>query len=433
MCGVFVYAGSRKESGRGLPTAEEERSLENFMRKGVAEGTRRRHDLRLDEWKRFLGTRGIFDPLLEGYGEEEKVGLASLFVFTMKDNWGFSANKVAECIRSVSFAFKTAGRDASWTASPTLVLAREACRGGCARDRNLEREARVRPPFTCDMYQWVRGTYWDEGEWGNCEQVDRAMVSIAVGLAFNFMWRPGEYIYGRGGHAIQTGDLELVLQGGRRLFPWEVREHNKVWVMDQVESALLVIRSSKTDREGRGRYLVLKRGNQSVTRLLVDLVRWCADSGGLEGEPLFSRWWDGRRKLLTSRMVTEVLREAGRAHGFGDLRVFTPHMLRVGGMTTMMAAEEDRGRVKRLGGWSSNSDRDLGYAWNTGGNEGVLGLMDRELARGVLLGAEEVRSVIRTQARRNGGGVGPTDPPAEPTVTSPGGGRAAVGSVARKR
>ncbi len=61
-----------------MPTTEEERSLESFMRKGVAEGARRRHDLRLDEWRRFLGTWGIFDPLLEGYGEEEKVGLAML-------------------------------------------------------------------------------------------------------------------------------------------------------------------------------------------------------------------------------------------------------------------------------------------------------------------------------------------------------------------
>ncbi len=124
-----------------MPTTEEEKSLEEFMRKGVAESTRKRHDLRWKEWERFVGARGITDLFLDGYGEDGIVRLASLFVWTMKEEWGFSAIKVGDCIRAVVFTFKTAGRDVSWAESPTLMLAREASKGGSARDQNLGREA----------------------------------------------------------------------------------------------------------------------------------------------------------------------------------------------------------------------------------------------------------------------------------------------------
>ncbi len=374
------------------------------MEEGVTAATRKKHQVRLTSWATFLRQRNLGDDLLlSSSSREDSIRLVCLFMYTMKKIWNFSASRIGECVRAVTFHMKTAGKDVTWMEGSTIALARAACREGTSRDMNIAREVRRRVPFTCDMYLWVRREYWIEGEWSRREDVDSSMTALGVGMALNFMWRASEYIDGVG-HAIQSEDVEIVMKCGMKLFSWQAANYELEWLEQNVELCLVVVRSSKTDTIGRGRYLVLQGLGRHLRQLLVDLVRWCFRSGVKKKEALLSRWWGGRRKKLTSRMVSEALQKAGRAFGFPDSVHFVPHCLRIGGASTLVAAGEERGRIQRIGGWAQGSDRDLGYVWNTGEDEGALSVMDRDLHGGRVLDARGVRDLLRT----NPGGSMPT-------------------------
>jgi hypothetical protein len=324
----------------GAGNAGEAEALEAFMQEGVTTATRTRHKLRFSSWERFLHDRNVGDDLLLALcSKEEAIRMLCLFLYTMKKLWKFSATRISECLRAVTFAMKTAGKDVSWMEGSTVALARSACKEGeNGRGRNMAKEGRRRVPFTCDMYLWIRKEFWVEGEWGRREDVDSSMTALGVGLALNFMWRASEYIDSLG-HAVQSEDVEVVMRNGVRLFSWQLKEYELEWVQRNVELCLIVVRSSKTDTSGRGRYLVLQGLGQHLRQLLSDLVTWCVGSGVREKEPLLSRWWAGRQKRLTSRMITDALQRAGSAFGFPDSIRFVPHCLRIGGASTMERKE----------------------------------------------------------------------------------------------
>jgi hypothetical protein len=136
----------------------EREALEGFMQEGVTEATRKKHELRLTSWTTFLQQRGMADDLLlSPVSREDCIRLVCLFMYTMKKLWNFSASKIGESVRAVTFLMKTAGRDVTWMEGSTIALARAACRESNGRLMNIEKERRRRVPFTCDMYLWVEG------------------------------------------------------------------------------------------------------------------------------------------------------------------------------------------------------------------------------------------------------------------------------------
>jgi hypothetical protein len=73
-------------------------------------------------------------------------------------------------------------------------------------------------------------------------------------------------------------------------------------------------------------------------------------------------------------MLTGALREVAGVCKFKADMVFafTPHSLRIGGATSMMASGSDRSVVKRVGGWAYDSSCDELYYMNTALDDGAL-------------------------------------------------------------
>ena len=90
-------------------------------------------------------------------------------------------------------------------------------------------------------------------------------------------------------------------------------------------------------------------------------------------------------------MVKEALRSRAREMGMGAVTfAFDTRSLRVGGAASMTAAGESRDLVKRIGGWSKNSEVDEVYYRNSRHDHGALavGSMMRTLT------AEDVRRLV---------------------------------------
>jgi hypothetical protein len=211
------------------------------------------------------------------------------------------------------------------------------------------------------MIQWLKNQYW-----GN--NIDRNMTYIAIVLAYHFMLRSSEYIHSKTNpHAICCKDVEFISNDDVRIKPWNLNNISNISIF----AAVFVIRSSKSDRDGKGRYLHLSRDSTLESDFLEDLIRWCKESNIKEDDPLFCRYKFGRRKLLTTQMVSIALKLTASAFGF-DSTYFASHSLRIGGMTTMIASGVDRNVARKVGGWSETSNCDQIYDRNTTGNRGTL-------------------------------------------------------------
>jgi hypothetical protein len=160
---------------------------------------------------------------------------------------------------------------------------------------------------------------------------------------------------------------------------WELSEV-RAW---RINSILFVIRSSKCDKKGNGRYLYLTRKSDLENQLVDDVVEWSQQSQIKKGEPFLSRWTANRHKKLTRKMMTEGLRTVARTFRFSETMVFAfqLHSLRIGGATSRMACGGSREVTKRMGGWSYDSSCDELYYLNTSLDEGALSIsrMNMEL------------------------------------------------------
>jgi integrase len=227
--------------------------------------------------------------------------------------------------------------------------------------------------MTLDMIKYIRVGMWRLGD------LDACMTYLGVVLAFHFMLRVSEYVAGGVGHALLSEDVEFFLEDNKRKATWAVQGVS----CGRICGAVLVVRSSKRDSEGKGRYLYLGRNSPDEGALLDDLISWCRMSGVKKGDPLFSRWMEGRRKCLTRKMVSKALKDTAKAFGLEEV-FFSAHCLRSGGLTTQRVLGASRDNGKRVGGWGERSSVDEQYAVHTVNDRGTLAFVSSD-AEGRLL------------------------------------------------
>ena len=84
------------------------------QRQGVAPGTNAQQDGDFGKWQRFLGSCGIVDPFLEGYGHQAKLSLFSAFAAALRRNEHgkrklnkLSGKTIRQTINSICLTFRT--------------------------------------------------------------------------------------------------------------------------------------------------------------------------------------------------------------------------------------------------------------------------------------------------------------------------------------
>ena len=331
---------------------------------------------------KFLESRGDENnPYLRQTERFVVLQIISMFVMHLSIDKGMRADAVSRAITGVKQHWKENLQPLDMFDDPVIRTLRDSCRAseGSGREQNLAKEKRRRMPVTMDMVMWIRSQVMDKS-------VDGFMTYMAVVLAFHFMFRASEYIFtNKGEHAVMSGDIDFILTNHRRASPWELTPDI---ASDEVERALLVIRSSKCDKGGRGRYLYISRRTPHESQLLDDLIRWCRVSGVQKGDPLFCRYQLGAkgrmgRLILTNKMVSEALKTMATAFGF-EVCFFTTHSLRIGGATTMMALGVDTRVVGKTGGWANDETLTRVYDKNTCHDQGTLSAIDGSLGSRLL-------------------------------------------------
>ena len=330
---------------------EELRKDEALCRRGVKPSTAKRYAGALGEWLRFLVLKKLPEGRqLHALPMQQQRRLVVRYIRHLFE-CAASAASIGVKLAALAFALKVAGKDVAVFDDPTVALARRAILPN-AREESLRRERRKRMPVTFDMTEWARVHYWRDAAGVKDERAaaDDRMTYIGIVLAFAFLWRVSQYVLdSQVQHAIMAEDVNFFLYDKTVRCPWEMAGMNPA----RVESILFVSRSSKNDKAGRGKYMYLQRKSPSESQLLETVVQWCSESGVRRGDPLLCRWYNGKRKLLTRKMVNNALKVMAAAFGYDTVAfAFSSHSLRIGGATSMMAAGVDKERVRIAGGWA---------------------------------------------------------------------------------
>ena len=302
---------------------------------------------------------------MRGWGLRRRRRMLTRFVRYLDEVKHEKATEIAVTMAGVRHYFVINSHSVKAFADETVLAARRVAWTAGARKIQIQRERSAPLPVTIDMVNKAREMDWGGGE------IDRMMAYVGVLLAFNFMLRASEYIMDSkcGEHYIATDDV--IYNGVDEQRSW------RAWELEGVEktavgSVMFVVRTSKTKRP---KTLYLGRGTSTEAQAVDDLVEWARKAALMPGDPFLSRHKNGRRKKLTRRMVKEAVRRVAEEMGLGALTfAFNTHSLRIGGAASMTAAGEDRSLVKRIGGWSKDSEVDMVYYRNSHHDKGALAM-----------------------------------------------------------
>jgi hypothetical protein len=226
--------------------------------------------------------------------------------------------------------------------------------------------------------------------------VDDWMTYLGILMAFHFMLRVSEYcLDGSSPHAIRCSDVLFLTDDGRVFSPFDGRL--TTISSSSIAGAIIDLRSSKADKTGKGRHLYVSRSGSAESFLLDLMFFWTTVAEfTLPTQAFLSHAGKTgrRRKHLTRRMVTSVLKQMAVHFGFDDA-FFSTHSLRIGGMSCGTKADMNNSTLCRIGGWSSDSE--ARYRENVP-DSGILAVLDaHQMDTTVsLLSSADVRRMLPT-------------------------------------
>jgi hypothetical protein len=348
-----------------------------ILNEGMTSSTLKQYERSIKPWKAFVALERLTCGLtLEGLSNDYVRIYLILYVGYLHKQLNYSESAINIALSGLQHLFRIYGKDTSSFRDPVMSIARKSCRV-TDRQKNITRENKKRLPVTMDMLKWLQEHYWKS-------DIDESMVCVASMLAFHFMLRASEYVpHPKNPHSLMSEDIIFITNDQKKLRP------NKVSPEDNITMMILMIRSSKRGALG-SRYLHLSRSHPEESVLLDMMIHWCHRSGATSVDPVFCRYSGGHRKLLIAKEITNALRCMAVAKGMNPKR-FSSHSLRIGGVTTMMAAGSNRDMIRRVGGFSSTSNCDAIYDRNTKKDHGALSTIP---GKGKILSSHDILELL---------------------------------------
>lgn len=352
--------------------------------------TVQRYAKNLGPWFQFLDRHDLHQYIdLSPTGSDDFRRILIWFLHFCAVDLKLSESKVQTTIQALQYALKTDGYSLNVFKDDSIKLARAAVRGD-PRVKHAQRTRKRRLPVTFDMLSYLEDLLLQS------PHLDDWMTYLGILMAFHFMLRVSEYcLDGSSPHAIRCGDVLFLTDDGGVYSPWDIRlasVHSS-----HIIGAIIDLRSSKADKAGKGRHLYVSRGGSAESFLLDLMIFWSTVaefSGPAQAFLSHAGKTAHRRKHLTRRMVSSVLKQMAAHFGFDDA-FFSTHSLRIGGMSCGTKADMNNATLCRIGGWSSDSE--ARYRENVP-DSGILSVLDaHQMDTTVsLLSSADVRRMLPT-------------------------------------
>ena len=364
-------------------------AIKEWLDTGRRPLTVKRYGTNLGPWFTFLDKHELHDYVdLSPTGADDFRRIVIWFLYYCAMELKLSESKIQTTIQALQYALKSDGHSLGVFKDASVKLARDAVRED-PRIKNAKRTRRKRLPVTFDMLFYLEDLLLGSSH------IDDWMTFLGILMAFHFMLRISEYcLDGSSQHAIRCGDVLFLSSDGKVYSPWDPKL--SMFEPSYITGAIIDLRSSKADKTGTGRHLYVSRTGQAESFLLELLLFWCSVATfSSPTQPFLSHAGKtSKRKHLTRRMVSAVLKRMAKHFGFDEV-FFSSHSLRIGGMSCGTTANMENTTLCRIGGW--NSDSNARYRENVP-DSGILSVLDaHQMDTTVsLLSSREVRRMLPT-------------------------------------
>ena len=370
LCSLIVTCQSSEASPPIIWSSGNEQSeLQAFLAKSVTTSTLQGYKRGWEEWGVYLRERGIEDPYLRLYPEEEKVMLlCNLFRMRyVAGRRGKGAYAIGAAVRKF---FQIKLQSVTFFDNPMTTTARTACRMTTDELRQLQRSGggTDKLPVFWEMFSIMRETHWENKSW-LYPDIDKRMTAMGALLAYELANRGGETTSVGGtsseNHTIYNEQcvfrLEdpVVIEGKSHSGFFAGTPEFRQWVtISNVVSCEIGAASHKSGALAAHNVKVIARRNDRESELLDDLCEWCLKSGSTAEEPLLSRRaFSGKEvtlKKLTPKMMANLVKATAKSLGLNESE-FANHSLRKGAVTQMNASGCLREETNSRGHYSRDS------------------------------------------------------------------------------
>ena len=308
-------------------------------------------------WRRFIRFCQWFetDPYLREVPEDwtGHQGLVSVsfkesvivaFIQKLCLEEGLCPGTVNVYLAGVQHFFKLSNLDIQFLGSPWISSARTAVNLIYRRDHPIAGKSGL--PFTCDMVVHAATKTFNTNTPG-----DRVLV-IAMKMALTCLLRVSEYLPNltkpHVNHWMRADDVSFKLPNGSIISSWSACDYP----MQSVVSVIITVRSAKNDIDGMGHRFEFPAVGVSSSRAFdfaSDMFAWATLSHPREGQPFLSyrnQW------TLSYRDLTKAIKCVASELGLDPARYRT-HFLRIGGASTLAAANVPDYVIQKLGRWKS--------------------------------------------------------------------------------
>lgn len=336
--------------------------LARHMRKSVQLSTEKGYSSGWEHWLKYLDTLapvnnpGVFFEKVRGTKDRQS-RLALFYVYLYE--LGKREEQIVRVSSAVRFHMEAHQYDTSFFDGVVAKRSRMAS----GRSNDEKRQQRIKQaetkilPIGLDIVRELREELWVNTSWKSKEGLDKKGTWISIGLGYDGGNRVSN-VTGKDGsnasdHSLKTEDIVFHVTNAF------TRREATVKGVEALRDALQV--SGAEVKFASIHYWTSKTASKSLTLdhmtavpLLKDLVEWICKSGAKPGECVCSRYWNGRKRTVTSKDVRYAIKHACLRNGLPAER-YSSKSLRSGFATHYTLCNGDTKERDASGGWAEGS------------------------------------------------------------------------------
>jgi hypothetical protein len=344
---------------------DESNVLAVFLGDSVLPSSEKTYKPSWDKWIGYLSSLSahsnpgeLFQRISSSQGRAMRLALYYQYLYRVLN---LREEQVGMASTGLKYYLECKGVDTSFFSEVVATRGRKASRRTVLEKRNYEEKKLVKAilPIGLDIMLELRRVLWTETDWNTRDGADKKGIWIAIGLGFDSGDRVSNVTLKDGptasDHCIRARHVNLevlnnhtgvcnIVPGGEAF-----RKH----VVDIDYTVLTITFDYLTSKTAHKRAILCADADGDAL-LLNDTVEWLLRSGVMGDDELTTRYFAGKRKVVTSRNVRDAIKRCCADLGLNPAK-FSTKSMRSGFTTQYSVSEASCVQRNARGGWKKGS------------------------------------------------------------------------------
>lgn len=357
--------------------------LIKFLESSVETATYKKYKIAWKKWMDYNHMLHLNDLFMDEYTKELKVKYVLRFIKYLYDN-NMRGNSISGTLTGIKQFFIFNLKPIDCFNNDLIKQGIKSCKLKNTEIIQIATKKKSNEiiPFNVELLEQLRIIYFIDDHWDSVEYLNNKAVYLAVAICLDTAVRISSVTLKDGkdklDHCIKLNHINIKVKDVSISIKGEDFKQyfqNNQLIISDVELIDLYFFSDKVTTNS-GVVLskdpnVIARTNRNDSQLVDDLINWILKSGVKDGDELLTRYFNGKRKVVTRKQITNGLKYIAELNDIPVNRINTKS-LRKGFATSAAMSGMSEEQIKSKGAWSSKVAK-LHYTKNYN-NVGLLSM-----------------------------------------------------------